>query len=111
VSSILGSCERTSGEASSWSSAEEFVCFSLANFPALFVVGVAPIVVALLIALLLPTHMERQAGVESIQLGAIVLVEPTVMPEEQAKVARKPQGQASADKDVYAECGLHRELG
>jgi hypothetical protein len=55
--------------------------------------------------------MERQAGVESIQFGAIVLVEPIVMPEEQAKVACEPQGQASADRDVDAEGGLHRELG
>jgi hypothetical protein len=31
--------------------------------------------------------MDRQAGVESIQSGAIVLVAPLVMSEEQAKVA------------------------
>ena len=54
--------------------------------------------------------MERQTSVESIQLGAIVRVEPTLMPEEQAKVACDPQSHVSADKDVYADASLHGEL-
>ena len=55
--------------------------------------------------------MNGQSDIESIQLGAIVLVEPIVMPEEQAKVACDPQGQSSADKDVYAQGRLQGELG
>jgi hypothetical protein len=61
-------------------------------------------------ALLFPSEMEYQAGVESIESGAVVPIEPLVMPEEQAKVTCDPHGEMSADKHVYTEARLHGEV-
>jgi hypothetical protein len=55
--------------------------------------------------------MEYQASVESIECGAVVPIEPLVMPEEQAKVTCDPHGEMSAQEHVYAEAGLQGEVG
>jgi hypothetical protein len=55
--------------------------------------------------------MEYQASVESIECGAVVPVEPLVMPEEQAKVTCDPHGEISAQENVYPEARLKGEAG